>query len=156
MLHKLIIIQILLGAVSLGLPAPTPAPVVAGDIILARPKNYDNPMPRQGKVGYHPAVALTNPDEHGNIKVAPISHDHPMNPPTVPISQFNINLPPSEGKGIGTVNVATPATVHVGNVKLSKSVTRVEPHHLEALKAVIRKTCGDHVVRRSNNGHLDP
>lgn len=127
----------------------------------------------QAKVGPHPAIALTDPDEHGNIKIATISHSHPGNPPTKHISDFNIKgLTDSKTDTPSTINVATPATVHVSKVKIAERVSKVEPHHLEALKSVIRefycitqgaqltacpgKNCGNHVVRRGDDEHPDP
>ncbi|KAF8970445.1 hypothetical protein BDZ97DRAFT_1914736 [Flammula alnicola] len=142
----LITLQVALSAVILAVPIPFPD-VKAGDIVKGRPKYFEYPMPKTKHAGQHPLIALSEPDEHGWVKVAPMSHSHPMNPPTKPASTYGLPIDPIKGES--HVNVAAPDRILLQHLKATN--TKMEPHHFQALKKEIHKNCPGALRRRNDS-----
>jgi hypothetical protein len=65
----------------------------------------------------HPCVVVSDPDGHGHVKVATVSHQHFRGVKTKPANDY---APFEKNPGLGgasTISVDRPRTVHVSNLK---------------------------------------
>lgn len=92
---------------------------------------------RQGNIGQHPVIVLTNPDASGRVQITTMSHSHPNNPPTKPASTYGLPIDPLKGES--TVNVGTPYTIHISFLRANVPHTRMHPVYFAELRNEICK-----------------
>jgi hypothetical protein len=77
----------------------------------------------------HPCVVVSDADDHGEVKVAMISHQHFQGVKTKPANDYA----PFE-KGGSSISVGPPRTVHVSNLKdATREPKIVKPDKLQKL-----------------------
>lgn len=124
-----------------------------GDIMKAKPKYFEprpsgtvstttaviynaiNPNIPQGGIGQHPVIILTNPDIHGRVEVATMSHSHPHGPPTRPASWYGLPIDPVKGES--TVSVGPPQRIHISFLRPHSPYARMCPAQFLELKKEI-------------------
>lgn len=121
---------------------------------MVKPKFFEPRPPNSNNIGRHPGIVVSNPDAENKIKVAPISHSHPGNPPTMPANTYG-DFPHDPTKaGENLVDVGPPKVVSASNVKEAHGASG-EPKSIEAdklalLKSHINENCaeGEKLTRR--------
>jgi len=82
-------------------------------------------------------VVLTRPDDHGKVKVAPLSHNHPDNPPQQLTSVYN--LPDDKINGEGTISLGKPKVIELMRLKIASPLVIMGHDEFAALLADIRE-----------------
>ena len=81
----------------------------------------------------HPVVLVSDVDDHNEVKVAVLSHNHGE---SVPVKLANDYAPfrPTDPTRDGTISVGVPKRIHIGKLKRSPvPPTNVEPDKLQLL-----------------------
>ena len=88
---------------------------------------------KQNQKRLHPCVVVSNPDDHGEVKVATLSHRHFEGVKTKPANDYApFERHPELGGSFISVDV--PRTAHVRNLKdATREPKVVKPEHLQKL-----------------------
>ena len=88
---------------------------------------------RKNQKRQHPCVVLSNPDDHGEVKVAMLSHHHFRGVKTKPAADYG-PFPNHPVLGGSSIDVGPPRTVHASKLKGATSEPKsVKPDKLQKL-----------------------
>ena len=85
---------------------------------------------KQGKIGAHPAIVVSDPNASGQVKLAPVSNHPPEGRVTKPATDYGLTA--------GHVSMETPKVAHVDNLKEpSQDPKSISAQNLANLKSHI-------------------
>ena len=96
---------------------------------------------RKSRACQHPCVVVSNPDDHGKVKVAMLSHNHYPGVKTKPAANY-APFPKHPGGGTSMISVDPPRTVDASKLKdATREPKSLKPDKLQKLIQDI-STCG--------------